>query len=117
MLALIAAVVLIAVGWICYVYKACAGLNKAQGNSRKPFLSFLVIAVGLSTLCSSCSAEQQALAARNQAMEETRSCPMNQHQSNQAYNAYKNRYPTNSYSNWQGPAFCRYCGKKLPDGY
>lgn len=101
--------------WIGCIIKACACLNQPQVKARKSVINLLLLVAVLSAVCSSCSVEQQAMAARYRASEaaENRSCPMNQHYSNQANTTTSNRYPYAGYSNAYGPSFCKYCGQRI----
>lgn len=109
LLALLGAVVLMGIIYICHVSKVCADLNQPQKNIR----SLLILVAGLGAFCSSCSAEQQALAAQYQPREEYRSCPLNHQDTGQTDSAFNNRYPSIGYSNWYGPAYCKYCGRRV----
>lgn len=114
LLILLAAVALMGIVFIGQVSKACADLNRPRRNTRSSFFGLLILAAGLSVFCSSCSAEQRALAAQyRDAAAENHTCPMNQHYTNQADPGFNNRYPSNAYSNWYGPTYCKYCGKRI----
>lgn len=116
LLALLSAVGLMGVLWVCYVFNACARLNKPRKNTvGRPVMSLLVLIAGLSVFCGSCSVEQRAMAARYRTAEaaEIRPCPMNQHQNDQVNTAFNSQYAYTSYSNWHGPAFCKYCGQRI----
>jgi len=116
LLALIGAVLLMGIAWICYVFKACAQLNKPQENTRiRPFMTLLILVAGLSIFCSSCSVEQRAMAARYRASEaaENGACPSLHHYVNQVNAPFNNRYPYSGDSNGQGPAFCKHCGQRI----
>lgn len=115
LLALLSAVGLMGILWVCYVFNACTRLNKPQENTAgRPVMSLLVMVAGLSVFCGSCSVEQRAMAARYRTAEaaEMRPCPMNQHFNDQANTAINSRYPYTGYTNWHGPAFCKYCGQR-----
>lgn len=112
---LLGAIALVGMVWIGYVIKACACLNRPQVRARKSVVNLMLLAVVLSSFCSSCSVEQQAMAARYRASAaaENSTCPMNQHYSTQDNTTANNRYPYTGYSNWHGPSFCKYCGQKV----
>ena len=114
---LIGAVVLMGVGWICSVLKACTQLNKSPKNSGRPSVILLFLITGLSVFCGSCSTAQRAMAARYRAAStaENRNCPYPHHCINYVNTPFNNRYPSNSYSNLQGPSFCKYCGQRILD--
>ena len=109
LLALLGAVVLMGIVYLCHVSKACADLSQPQKSIR----NLLVLVIGLSSFCSSCSAEQRARAAQYHAEAEYHTCPMNHHKSSDRGPVFNNRYPSNGYSNWYGPTFCKYCGQRI----
>ncbi len=115
LLALIGAVVLMGLLWICSVVHECSQLNKRRDNGSKAFMSTLILAAGLSMFGSSCTAAQQARAADLRAAQavEGRTCPMHQHHNDQADAAFNNRSASNGYSNWYGPSFCKYCDQRI----
>ena len=106
LMALFGFVVLMAIIFICHISKACAGLNRAQKNAR----NLIILVVGLSSFCGSCSVEQRAMAAQYRAAEaaEYRHCPSPYQHGN-----YANISFNNGYSNGHGPTYCRYCGQKI----
>lgn len=111
LLALLGAVVLMGVLYICHVWKACTDLRQAQKNTR----NLIIVVAGLSVFCGSCSIEQQAMAAQYRAsagVSHRNYASPCQHE-NYANILFNNRYPSNGYSNWQGPAFCKYCGQRI----
>ncbi len=109
------AIVLAGLVFISYVMRSCADLKKSQSNARNTILHLLIWAAGLGTFGSSCSPAQQARAAAYQAAQESDNsrCPMNRHYDPQVNERLNNRYPCNGHSNWHGPVYCRYCGKRI----
>ncbi len=108
LMALFGFVVLMAIIFICHISKACAGLNRAQKNAR----NLIILVVGLSSFCGSCSVEQQAMAAQYRAAEaaENRHC-----HSPYQHGNYANISFNNGYSKERGPIYCKYCGQRIPD--
>ena len=108
LLALVGFVVLMAILFICHLSKACAGLNRAQKNAR----NLLILVVGLSSFCGSCSVAQQARAVQYRAAEmaEYPYC-----HSPYQHGNYANIPFNNGYSKGHGPVYCRHCGQKIPD--
>ncbi len=115
LMALIGAVVLMGLMWICSVWKACAGLNQPRRNVRKSSINSLILIAGLSVFFGSCTVEQRAMAARYRiaAAAESRTCPCPHEYVNHANMSFNNRYSSTAYSNLYGPSFCRFCGKRL----
>jgi|GEM_PF-2354193 len=114
LLASIGILVLIGILWICYVLNECATLNKPTGNRNRSLMTLLILVVGLCAFCSSCTVAQRARMAQSRAaMAENHycTCPAQHDQANYANAYFNNRYASNS--NWQGPAFCRYCGHRM----
>ena len=109
------AVILMGIIWVCYVFKACARLNKPEGNTGNFPTIFLILLAGLSVFGSSCSVEQQVMATEYQASKEAehQACPMLHHHADQANTPFNTRYPSNGYSNWYGPSSCKYCGQRI----
>ena len=95
LLALLGAVVLMGIIWICHVSKACADLNRPQEDTHRPFMTLLILVAALS-VCGSCTAEQRAMATQYRAMEaaENRTCPLQHHYENAPFN---DRYPYDGY--------------------
>lgn len=118
LLVLIGAIVLMGMTWVCYVFKACTQVNKHRASAHRSFLTLLVLVAGLSAFCSSCSVEQQAMAARYQAAHatENRTCPSPHHYENYTNTPVNNRSPYQGYSNLMGPTFCKYCGQRISNG-
>jgi len=118
LLALIGAIVLMGMAWVCYVFNACAQMNKSRAKAPGSFQALLILVVGLSDFGSSCSVEQQAMAARYQATQaaENRTCPSPHHYENYLSTPLNNRSPYQGYANFQGPAFCKYCGQRISNG-
>lgn len=112
---LLGAIALMGMVWIGYVIKACTHLNRPQVKARKSVINLLLLVAVLSAVCSSCSIEQQAMAARYRASAaaENSTCPMNQHYSTQDNTTAGNRFPSTGYSNWYGPSFCKHCGQRI----
>ena len=108
LLGLVGIVVLMGIIYIGHVSKACADLNRPQKNVR----NLLILVIGLSSFCSSCSVEQQAMAAQYRTAE-NRSCQINHHYSSQTGPVFNTRYSTNGYSKWYGPSFCKNVEQKL----
>lgn len=111
LLALLGALVLMGMVFICHVWKACADLNRPEKNAR----NLLILVAGLSVFCSSCTVEQRMRAAEYRAAEaaENRACPSPHRHVNYENTPLNNRYPYNGYSNWQSPVFCKYCGQRV----
>ena len=101
--------------WIGYVVKACARLNRRDGNTGRSFLLVLVLTAGMGAFCGSCSETQLARASQiNASMyTETQPCTSPYHHSNFVNIPYNNNYSSKGYSNWQGPYYCKYCGQKV----
>ncbi len=113
LLALIGAVVLMALLWICSVAKACTELNQPQKSPGRSSMMLLILITGLSVFCGSCSAGRWEQAARyRMAMKsEFRDSPC-AHQSMHPMNIPANNpYPSNGYSNGLGPSVCGVCGQ------
>ncbi len=120
LLALIGAVGLMAMVWLCSVINACKDLNKPQKNTPKPFTSLLILVAGLSVFCGSCSVAQQARVADIQAARAAEGghcvCPAPFYNRNYYGNSgLNNRYPNYNYSNDTGRPFCRQCGQRIYD--
>ena len=115
LLALIGAIVLMGMAWVCYVFNACTQMNKPRAKAPGSFQALLILVVGLSVICGSCSVEQQAMAARYQEAHaaENRTCPSPHHYENYVNTPLNNRSPYQGYSNFMGPAFCKYCGQRI----
>lgn len=111
LLALLGVVVLLVILYICLVLKACTGLNLIQKNTH----NLLLLVLGLSSFCSSCSVEQQAMAAQYRASEAAkhRNYESTCQHGNYSNIPFINRYPSIGYSNWPSPSFCRYCGQRV----
>ncbi|MBK7936856.1 MAG: hypothetical protein IPJ82_07075 [Lewinellaceae bacterium] len=105
---LLGIVVLMGIIYIGHISKACADLNRPQKNVR----NLLILVIGLSSFCSSCSVEQQAMAAQYRTAE-NRSCQINHHYSSQTGPVFNTRYSTNGYSKWYGPSVCKNFRQKL----
>lgn len=116
LLALIGAVGLMAMVWICSVMNACKDLNKPQKNTPKPFTSLLILVAGLSVFCGSCSVEQRAMATEYRAAQalETRNCAMSHYDANAPFN---NGFSSNGFSNMRSPVYCKYCGKRIANNH
>ncbi len=111
--ALIGAVVLMGLLWICSIAKACAELNQPHKSPGRSMMMLLVLIIGLSAFCGSCSAGrwERAEQYRMVMKSEFRNSPCPHefvHPNNVPLN---NRYPSNGYSNWVGPSVCRFCGQ------
>ena len=117
LLALIGAIVLMGMAWVCYVFSACTQMNKPRAKAPGAFPTLLILVVGLSIFCGSCSVEQQAMAARYQATQatENRTCSSPHHYENYVNTPVNNRSPYQGYSNFMGPTFCKYCGQRISD--
>ena len=115
LLALIGIVVFIGLVWIGYVSKECTRLSKPQEDTRRPFMSLLILVAALSVFCGSCTVEQRARAAEYRAAEaaENRTCPAPRHHVNYENAPLNNCYPYNGYSNWKAPTYCNYCGQRI----
>lgn len=116
LLALIGAIGLMAMVWLCSVMNACKDLNKPQKNTPKPFTSLLILVAGLSVFCGSCSVEQRAMATEYRAAQaaETRNCAMSHHDANAPFN---NGFSSNGFSNMRSPVYCKYCGKRIANNH
>jgi hypothetical protein len=110
---LIGVVVLMSLAWISSVLKACVGLNKPKKSSRRPSMTLLVLILGLSVFCGSCSVEKYRMAVAA----EQRTCPLRHHYGNEVNIPFNNRYTSTSYSNSSGPIFCKYCGYMISHGH
>lgn len=111
LLSLLGAVALMAFVYIWHVSKACADLRSLPRNKNNSFIMIVVLALGTSAFCSSCSVEQEMMAARYREMTESTVCPMGRHHEDPANAAFNNRYPYNGYSRGNNPTHCKYCGQ------
>ena len=107
LMALFGFVVLVAILYICHITKACADLNRAPKNVR----NLIILVIGLSSFCGSCSVEQRAMAAQYRAAEaaEHRHCPSPYQHGNYVNSPFNNRNPAIGH----GSSFCRDCGKRI----
>lgn len=116
LLALLGAILLMGIVYVCHVSKACADLNRSKTNVRHSFPVLLILAATLSTFCSSCSVEQQVMAEQYRAAMEVeyRGCPAHHYSGNDSNVAFDNHSSSNGHSNAFGPSFCKYCGQRIP---
>jgi len=106
--ALIGAVVLMALLWICSVAKACAELNQPQKSPSRSSMMLLVLITGLSVFCGSCSTGhwEQRMAMKS----ELRNGPCPNEYTHPQNLTSSNAQTSNGHSYWVGPSVCRYCG-------
>ncbi len=119
LMALIGTVIFIGLSWFCAVMKACNELKKSPKQSSRPSIPLLILIVGWSVFCQSCSAEQRARATqyRLEAEAAYRNCPLRQQHEYKVSMPFSNRYYSASSSNVYGPVFCKHCGYKIRGGY
>ena len=114
---LLGMVVLMGIIWICMIGKACAELRQKPKSIHVSTLPLLLFVAGLSTLSSSCSVTQRAMADEMHAAQAAENpacvCPMRHIPiNNHGLGQSKNYYPYDSYSNWHTSPTCKYCGKR-----
>lgn len=114
LLALLGAVVLMGIIFICHISKACADLNRPQEDTRRPFMTLLILVAALSVFCGSCTVEQRTMATQyRNAAAGNRTCTMPYHTEKHTTVPYTDSYPSYGYFDLDSPAFCKYCGQKI----
>lgn len=114
---MVGVLVLLGIAWLGYVFSACAELNEKKQPTHRNALGMLLVMVGLSAFCSSCSTEQQMRAIE---ITETQKgehsycvCP-SRHNHSQYFNTSLNgAYFNNGYANWRDTPHCRQCGQRV----
>jgi SNF family Na+-dependent transporter len=118
LMALFCLMLLTGIVMVTYAWNAYDNLDKNPKNSRSTsMLIVLVLAAGLSTLGSSCTAAQQARAAQIRTAQASEgrycTCPAPHSPGYYANAGLKNQYLHHEYSKHYGPAFCRQCGLRI----
>lgn len=114
---LLGMVVLMGILWICMIGKACIELRQKPKSIRVSTLPLLLFVAGLSTLVSSCSITQRAMADEMRATQAAENpacvCPMRHIPNYHGLGQSKSYYPYDSYSNWHTSSICKHCGKRI----
>jgi NADH:ubiquinone oxidoreductase subunit 6 (subunit J) len=115
LLALIAGVVFLVILFVCYVLKENAQSNRGQQAKHHPFLSLLVLILGMGMFCSSCGVSQtmQSSSSGMTSAHILSVCP--HHQAYQEPFAIQSMYRLKGYPR-QRISSCRFCGQKLMKG-
>ena len=114
---LLGAILLVGIVWVCFIFKACAQLDRPKVNNRNYILNFIILMIGLSVFGTSCTIAQQTRVAEYRAAQaaEKIDCKRpHQHESYTASSFNNGAYNgINSYQNWHAPTFCKHCGKRI----